>query len=600
MGESNSQNFRALMATRSRKHASPTIRKGCKKMVSRVFALLLAGFVAVSFSQRISGAAESGVTIPIMYYCTPSATGQGGSEDIEDVINNLLADGDTVILTEGTYYVTNGLLATEAEVTLLGTTGNPEDVIVDGSDISWGDSILNITTTGNWTIKGITFQYSKAGGGRGEVTINNGHLDMFDCIVKGSLFGYNGVSVISLTAAASGTFVNCEMFGFASDGISSRLSAGAFHDRVVTAHFCYFHDINKYAYSQAMTPHNNSAMKAYFCRFDNIGTDGTGNAIGTGTGDNPIEAYNCIITNCNSGIGATGALVVKNCIFDNIVGDAIIQSEKAKDVLIENCTFTNVGRYAIYPCGGGYTVIRRCRIDHSGASNEAEAINTLDGAPPNASDRTKSITIEDCVIYSPSDSVSVLSSKYRDLFIRRNLIWTELNSYLNGAIHTFYSIDNEVQLVAEHNCIYKVAGPIFSTWGSSGYGCDVAPGSYVGGWNTYQIGCFFGRDKTYTGNWQASVTDQAKEIEWRSLTREFMLPMDSPYYRDHGAAMMSAWSALPPFEGMEGTYAQDYLVTGFSPCIMGYYLDSDLNCDCVVDMEDFAIFAEDWLADTRP
>ena len=71
MGESNSQNFRALVVTRSRKHASPTIRKGYKKMVSRVLALLLAGFVAVSFSQRISGAAESGTTIPTWWPSAP-------------------------------------------------------------------------------------------------------------------------------------------------------------------------------------------------------------------------------------------------------------------------------------------------------------------------------------------------------------------------------------------------------------------------------------------------------------------------------------------------------------------------------------------------
>jgi len=537
------------------------------------------------------------------YNCTPSATGQGGPADIENVINNLLADGDTVILAEGTYYITNELSATEADIILEGVTGNPADMVIDGSNLSDGDSILTITTAGNWTIRGITFQNSKAIGCFGEVSIIDGHLNMYDCIIKGSPEGDNGVLVCSFTTAASATFVNCEMFGFAHDGISSKNSAGDASNRIVTAHFCYFHDINTGNYSQAMTPHGNSTMKAYFCRFDNIGTGGTGSAIGSGTGNHPIEAYNCIITNCNSGIGTNGELIVKNCIFDNIVKDAVRDFndlEPPPDVLIEDCTFTNIGQCAIRASGGGDIVIRRCRIDRRWGNGGWPAIFTLNAPAATANDVPRSLTLEDCVIYSPNASTEVLSCKYRDLFIRRNLVWTELDSSLYGVFHTFYSIDNEVQLLAEHNCIYKAGGPIFSSWGGTGYGCDVAPGSYTGGCNTYQTGTSFGRDKSDTGNWQALPTDKCAEIEWRSLSREFMLPVDSPHYRDYGATMMPAWLSLPTTAASGTGYAQNYTATGITPCVNGYWPEGDLNLDCVVDFADFAILAEQWLTDFRP
>ena len=528
------------------------------------------------------------------YNCTPSETGQGNQEDIQYVINTLLTDGDTVSLAEGIYYIENTLAADKMDISLKGVSGNPVDVVIDGNNLSTQDSLLTITTTGRWLVEGITFRNSKADSPYGEVSIIDGHLDMYNCIITGSSQGGNGVLVKSETFAASATLVNCEVYGLVHDGISSKGWGGVPSDRVVTAHFCYFHDINIGDYAQAMTPHDNATMKAYFCRFDNIGTLGTGSAIGSGEGDNPIEVYNCVFTNCNAGVFTTGALTVKNCVFDNIKKSAIAQGVNPRDILVEDCTLTNIGRYAVSVSGSGDIVIRRCRIDKRGVGSVFSAIRAANNTAAEASNVAGSITLEDCVIYSPSSSVQVLQCKYKNLFIRRNLVWTELDDMLKGVFHTFYSIDNEVRLEAEHNCIYKASGPIFSSWGGIDYGCDVAPGSYTGGFNTYQTGTSFGRDKSDTGNWSPLASDQQSQIEWRSFTKELMLPVDSPHYRTYGAHLMPAWLSLPISDGADTGFAQISTVSGISLCSGGYYLEMDFNFDCVIDFEDFAVLGLAW------
>jgi hypothetical protein len=313
-----------------------------------------------------------------VYQCDPQATAGGGATDIEAVVNQLSNDGDEIKLMPGIYNLRHPLVQTKNNITLHSITDNPTDTIIDAVKVPFGNNTLTITTTGNCTIKGIKFCNDMGGMAlTGIITIINGYLNMSDCIIAGSGMSWDGVLIRSDSSAASADFMNCEMYGFVNDGITSKFSGGDADKRVVTAHFCYFHDIKMMDAAQAMTPHDNSTMKAYFCRFENIGSNGSGDAMGSGPGVNPMEAYNCIITNCNSGIANTSTLIVKNCTFNGIAHDAISQSENASDVVVSNCVFMNVERSCINTNGGGKISIDSCKIDRRGSQEGFPSVNTL-------------------------------------------------------------------------------------------------------------------------------------------------------------------------------------------------------------------------------
>jgi len=467
-----------------------------------------------------------------------------------------IGTGDTIQLADGTYNDTTndvpvaglGDCAQNIDLTIQSKSGDPALCIIDFSGNNANVDGFHITTTGTWTIKGLTIHGSDATTGEGEITFIDGTLHVLNCIIYNDrIRGTYGVIVISTSAAAHGILYNSEIYDTADDGYTNAGTGGAAADRIIEAHYCYFHDIDTASNTQGMTNHNDSTAKAYFCRFKNIGLghgtgSGNGAAIGSGSGSCPIYVDNCTIEDCFLGVGGTGAATVRNCTFMNIDTEAIVKSGDTADAIIDSCLIWDaaITTAVINVYSDSDITIKRCAIK---SDTTFTGISTLDSGYNGAKSRIgKSLTVEDCVIYTPAAQSIV--TKHQTLNCRRNLLWgKEETAGMLGLVHNYFDACdvNNVVMNIEHNCMNNTASgqPIIGTWGDTTSGAVTANvTSYIIG-NTYSTGATL--FKTENGTIAAGDLDQAATITWRGFTKEMMLSPNSVHYRDFGAAMMPGW-----------------------------------------------------------
>ncbi len=440
-----------------------------------------------------------------------------------------IGTGDTIQLADGTYnddvndvpVAGLGDCAVNIDLTIEGASNGPTLCIIDFSGNNAGVDGFHITTTGEWTFKGLTIHGQKSTSTEGNITFIDGTLNVRNCIIhSGSRYG---IKMTSTAAAAAVYLYNCEVYGTADDGVHSGGDGGADSDHIQEAHYCYFHDITTAAFTQALTMHEEGTTRAYFCTFRNIGT-GTpktsGAAIGQGAVDH-IYAYNCIVEDCYVGFAGEGIIELRNCYIDTYF--AAIENAGGTDALvIENCIIrgnTANGANLITITGASDTTIRHSIL-------WSEAVGGKHILRDASGDAGLTLIFEDNLVYSPDSSDLYLIRYSGDWTFRRNLIWTNGDATSNLGI--FRNDDTgAVTMNLEHNCIRK--GGTDNLWFASG------TDTYTGGYNTVDGGT------TLASGISAKATDQFETITWRSFSNELMLSPNAGHYRDFGAAMMPGW-----------------------------------------------------------
>jgi len=570
----------------------------------------------------------SGHVLATTYYVAPGAvsTDVGSATNINIPCNlnaawddmcagTTIGAGDIIELADGTYDNTTydvpavglGKCFRNIDLTIQGASNDPNRCIIDFTgNYLWVDG-FQITSTGTWTFRGLTIHGSDAHDYEGEITFTDGTLHVYNCIIYNDTNrGKYGIRINSDTAAASAILYNTEIYDTANDALTSIGSGGAGADRILEAHYCYFHDIDTAANTNAITAHCDNAsdeatMKAYFCTFKNIGDGLSGGAVGAGTGTISAYVYNCVFEDCFIGALGTNIVEVKNCTFKNIVRSAINQSTNIAEVTIDNCLLWNVvtdtTRIPIKASGGGNVTVRNTAI----VSNTGTVgISTLNDSIADSNDIVgKSLTVEDCVIYTPY--AQGITTKHQTLNCRRNLIWGETNGYLDGVVHNYFFSNgadpNRVMLNLEYNSVHNDRGtqPFSTASMETTAGANTADVILTTIGNTYDAGSTYYL-RTKDADITAGALDQASTITWRGFSKEIMLSPDSTHYRDKGATMMPGWYrpegslnmgafCRKPIEANEFCF-------GDPACEK---IASDINCDCVVDLLDFAILGSQWL-----
>ena len=192
-----------------------------------------------------------------------------------------IATGDTIELAPGLYNNTTtdvpvaGLGDSAADISLIIQTSadSPKQCIADFSGTNADVDGFHITTTGTFEFKGMTIKGADPDAGEGQITIIDGTLELWDCIVEGRSLTAGAGSLIQLTSTAAAGKVyayNCEFSNGPTDGIDCGGAGGALADRGIFVYNCYFHDIGTGIDSanQAITPHNGATIEVGHCKFE--------------------------------------------------------------------------------------------------------------------------------------------------------------------------------------------------------------------------------------------------------------------------------------------------------------------------------------------
>lgn len=531
-----------------------------------------------------------------------------------------IGDGDIIELADGAYDNTTydvpdiglGNCVQNIDLTIQGASNDPKRCIIDFTGNDYGVDGFHITSTGTWLFKGLTIHGSGAWNlgihPEGEITFIDGTLQVYNCIIYNDTSrGEHGIAITSHSAAASALLYNTEIYDTANDALTANGSGGVGADRIIEAYYSYFHDIDTATFSNAITSHcddtsDEATIKAYFCTFKNIGHFSSGAAIGVGIGTISAYVYNCVFEDCCIGVLGTNIVEVKNCTFKNIYQEAIIQSTNTAEVTIENCLIWKAVLDTIRPIisatGGGNVSIKSCAMV---SNTVVVGISTLEDTAGYSNNIVgKSLTVEDCLIYTPY--ARGIKTKHQTLNCRRNLIWGKTNGSIAGIVHNYFFSNgggdpNRVTLNLEHNSVHNVNGtqPFSTASIEATAGANTADVILTTIGNTYDAGSTYYL-RTKDSGIAAGALDQASTITWRDFSREIMLSPDSTHYRDKGAAMMPGWYRPEGNLNMgafcRGPIEDHEFCFGDQVCEK---IASDINCDCVVDFLDFAILASQWL-----
>lgn len=447
-----------------------------------------------------------------------------------------IGTGDTIQLGDGTYDDTTydvpaaglGDCSQNIDLTIQSENTDPTLCIVDFSGNTAGVDGFHITTTGTWVFNGLTIHGQKSTT-EANITFTDGTLYLRNCIIYGG--SRNGVVKVSTAAAASIYLYNCEVYGVALDGVSTQGAGGAAANRIIEAHYCYFHDITTAAAVQGMTMHGGGICRAYFCKFENIGTGDpktSGSAIGHDSdSNNHTYVYNCVIDDCYVGLHSSGVLVAKNCYIKDATHNSITTSIDGAETIVDDCIIVNSGNYSISANRVGDLTVRRSIILHTSSAGYV-ILGELGG------DNDITLTLEDNVIYSNESTAKFLVRfAGRTWNIKRNLIWINHNAYSQDSHCTMGVTQTTPVITFEHNCLRTLGTDyIFYTVGIAT--------TYNGGYNTWGSGTQLER-LADMGTQTGKATDQQGTITWRGFSRELMLSPGALHYRDYGVPMMSGW-----------------------------------------------------------
>lgn len=517
------------------------------------------------------------------YYVEPGGSGvstsQGSPGGLYDSWNDMCAgitisDGDTICLLDGTYDDTThdvpvtglGECTQNISLTFRSESGNPKDCVIDFSNTNFGVSGLRIFSFGTtWTIEGLTLHSAYH-----IIHRKNGTLKIYNCIVHD--FAGRGIYQHSDTVAAATYAYNCEFYTGRRPAISAFGTGGDTADRIMEAHYCYFHDIRDVFDSQGMAMHQGGTARAYFCKFKNIGSPATGTMTfggaiinGSSIADNNIYAYNCIIEDCYVGFCATGELIAKGCHFNNVTADGVVAAVgmETAAATIEDCIFTNIGGRPINANRIGDLTVRRCCIEHTAGGYII--LGALEG------DNAITLIMEDNIIYYPgTDDKYVVRFAGQELNIKRNLIWLNADAPSNLGI---FSTGNTAQtggvINFEHNCIRKA--------GTDQLFYVVAnPTTYNGGYNNWTTG-----SPLSAGNRMGAIkdTDQwcAAHPDSDLCTSCFC---ELPEALNCNSKSRAFWSLMSKLTGWDEITCPN------------------LSDSTIVNFDDFSVLADNWLGDS--
>lgn len=513
------------------------------------------------------------------YYVGPNRSGvstnQGSPGGLKDTWADMCAGttvhtGDTIHFANGTYNNTTndvpvdglGDFSGDCNITLSGNPGKPSLVFIDFSGNKIGVDGFHITCTGTntWKFNGLKIYGARStSNDEGVITFADGQIEINNCVIfSNKILGKNGVNVNNNHKAAKGYFVGCEFYGLANDCVSMKTNNGAGEaglpaDRLLEAHYCYFHDCNWSTAQQGMTMHTDGAeaegatCKAYFCRFENFnGTNGT--AIGHDGGDNQnTYSYNNTVKNCYEGIQATGILEAVNseietasrCVINN-------GTTSTSSVTIDFCILksTSTTLSPIDAINYGNLTLKKSIIISSQNTGTVYAING--GTTSSDSDDGVVCTIEDNLIYIPATTgtIYVLGTSAETLNFRRNFVWS------NGSASFFV-----LSRAAEHgstyidfsdNCMYKTGtGDLFFIANTAA--------TYTGGYNTWTGNAVLNSSGKMGAN--KSSDNPYGTITMGRFPKELILSPTSSHYRTYGAEMMPGWYR-PKDSGNMGTFTR--------------------------------------------
>lgn len=513
------------------------------------------------------------------YYVEPGGSGvstnQGSPGGLYDSWNDMCAgitisDGDTICLLDGTYDDTTndvpvaglGDYSGTFSITVESNSGNPTDVDIDFSSNTGEVDGFHVTTSGTFTFKGLTIHGQQATSLSGNITMIDGCVKVQDCIIYGG--DCNAVRIISASAAASVYLYNCEIYDTGGDGVSASGSGGAEADRIMEAHYCYFHGINVPGPTQAMTMHNNGRVRAYFCRFKNIGSDG-GGAIAHGyESDNHSEVYNCVFEDCRVGVSGSGNVIVKNSFFNIIDTSCVVMSLAGSgEVIVEDCIFMNYGKYAISAANLVDLTVRRCCIKHG--TGGYVILGDLNG------DNAITFTLEDCIIYyAGSDDIYIVRAAAQTWNVKRNLIWSNGDSHPNSGIFSLGNVAQTGGVVNfEHNCIRKAGtDQLFYVLAN--------PTTYNGGYNNWTTG-----SPLSAGNRMGTIKDTD---QWCAAHPDSDLCIscfcELPEALNCNSKSRAFWSLMSKLTGWDEMTCPN------------------LSDSIIVNFDDFSVLADNWLGDS--
>jgi len=454
---------------------------------------------------------EAGMTT---YYVEPNGTGvstdpanPGGLNDSWDDMcaGTTVGTGDVIQLADGTYDNTTndvpvvglGDCTQNIDLTIQSESGDPELCIIDFSGNNAGVDGFHITSTGVWTFNGLTIHGQKSSA-QANITFIDGTLNVRNCIIhSGSGFG---VATKSDSVVSVVYLYNCEIYNTLNNAVHSDGTAGNASDRIVEAHYCYFHDITAKATPLALCRHDGGVIKAYFCTFENIG-HGTpktaGIAVGYSTGPGSTYVYKCVFKDVYRAVQAVGGGVeVKNCYIES-KSYAVCSLGGTETNTIENCLIKGGNLSAtvglIHCNQTSDLIIRNCAIWCEGDHGYVIAGELSSG------DHGITLIFEDNLVYYPSTNDSYILEFAGDWNFRRNLIWMNGDAFSNNGIFRNDDTGN-VTMNFEHNCIHK--GGTDNIWYCTG------TDTYTGGYNTVDGGT------TWATGITAKATDKFTTVDW--------------------------------------------------------------------------------------